>query len=1437
MDVKTKYPLEHISWQDDSLVQNGGKISEKNGAWSITLPHYQQNGAEKNSYVVSATALDNQGNKSETSHMTVTVSGFNIADITTTTTAASTSLPADGVSTTQVSVDVTSGSGQSITGLAESLSAQLIRSSRSAGLTAAPVQEKISAFKEQTPGHYVSTFTAGTTPGAILVQPLYNQTTKLSATTITLNAVTDTSHFAALDASKNAALANGHDAITLTAHVVDAYNNPVKAASVHWTSDNADAVLAASDSTTDAQGNAVVTLTSSQIIHTIVSAQLANGESISSRDLQFTVNTDGAKIKQVAADKKVARADNQDTITVSAVVTDDGEHPLANQPVDWAIDSANGATHLADKQSNTDENGVATVALASAKAGQGVVSASTGNSASLKTEALTFVPDAKTATLGTISASKTSARANGHDPVTFTVKVADANKNPLKGMQISWNTTSTQASLSASTVTTDANGEASVDLTSTAVEGVEVTAALGEQSQTSPTVNFVADGETASVESLKADKTQAVANQNDRITLTAHVIDANQNPVPGGAINWKIAQGQGTLSATQTSTDPQGDATVTLIASAQGTVVVSASAASGSAINSPDLLFTADTATAKVSGVTVDKTKAIADGKDRLTYIATVTDAQGNPIKDQDVTWAATPATAKLSAATTKTDANGTTSVTVSTVKAGDVNVTAQTGTSAAWNAPLATFIGDLTTAQIDNLTVNKSKALANGTDSITFTGNILDANNNTLEGVNVDWMVNPATGVLSASKGTSNSAGKVSVNLTSSQVERYTVTAKVNGQDETSETVSFTSDLTTAAIKTLTADTTDSIAAGKGIVTFTALVEDAAGHPISDAAVNWSSDNTTGSFSENMTATNSEGKATVTFSGTLAQVTTVTAGSLNNSQKTAQVTIVPDMQSAKPVTITSPGYDYDAVADGTDVITLTATVKDDYGNAVNQGEVAWKVDPEGNYHLSADKQPTDAQGKSTVTIASEDAIACKAIATFNGFSRTSTTMRFVADTSTEKVTQLTASKTTDIIAGKDVITLQATVMDANDNPVANTTVHWGSDNDGGIFQQGETSVTDANGLTTVSYSSTIAGTTVIGAGVNHSQQTVTVNFIGNPETAVLSSIKADKTKAVANNSDVVTWSVTVKDQNGNILPNLSINWSSDDTELTLSGSSSVTNAQGVATITGRTLTARDAIVTATVPGNGKTLSAAKVTFIGDAKTATLLTLTADRTTVLANGSDSVTYTVDIEDVNHNKVPDATIAWQTTINHLSAATTKSNDSGIATVKLSGNELGLATVTATINTSELKDANVKFINTIEDTWVVTTNTSSYTSTEIKGYPSLGFITASPSTGPTELDWAPSGYSQVSTPVTLVSESGIQYDVNLKGYRTSDCSQRPMNAAVSCNSPSGMRAKFTWDVADNPDIPPGHYTGLVHFYGKDWHTSWAFEYRLTMDLTVN
>ncbi|TLI74595.1 hypothetical protein FEK48_24590, partial [Escherichia sp. E2593] len=702
VQVKSKYPLDHIHWQADSLLKNGGNISEKNGAWSVTLPHYHTGNAVKNVYVVSATALDTKGNQSPPAYMTVQVDSFNIQHAVTTASAAKMTLPADGVSSTPISVTLTTASGEKITGQAANLSAQIteanskqqkpqkkarLQKKTSLSPATAPTQvpASISAFKENSPGVYVTTFHAGNMPGQTTVDVFCNKTQKISSTTITLESPAASERFAAhgITASATSALANGTDAISLTAHIVDATGNPVSGVPVTWTTDNAQALLSATSARTDAQGNASISLTSSQLLSTTISAHLDNGEIIKSEALQFIADNANAVISQIDGDKTGAIANGQDTIILQAIVTDTSNHPLSNQTVNWAISSGSTTAHLAGSQSQTNENGVATMLLTSTSAGQVTVSATTGDKTTGKavpkhSVPLTFAADAKSAVLKNITPDKTTLLADGKESATLTVIAEDALGNPLKNVQIDWSTLSTTAHFAPTTALTDDEGKATTQVSSSAVEDVALTATLQGQKITSPVLHFTVDSKSAAVTSLNTSKETAVANLNDAIQLTALISDAHQHPVSGSPVKWAITSGKGVLSTAQNTTDTSGYSQVMLTSASSGDVVVTASAATGSAVASHSLHFIADSTSAKVTDVTVDKKHAVADGKESVTYIATVKDDKGNALANHKVTWHASGTGVILSAATTQTDASGAASVTLSALKAGTVSLSAQ---------------------------------------------------------------------------------------------------------------------------------------------------------------------------------------------------------------------------------------------------------------------------------------------------------------------------------------------------------------------------------------------------------------------------------------------------------------------------------------------------------------------------------------------------------------------------------------------------------------------------------------------------------------------------------------------------------------------------------------------------------------------------------------
>ena len=1272
----------------------------------------------------------------------------------------------------------------------------------------------------------------------VVVNAVFNGQTQPSPA-LTFMADASTAAVASITEDKTQAIANNNDRITLTAHVVDANNHAVTGATVEWRVASGNGTLSAPQSTSDAQGNAVVTLTATQAGQVKVAARSTTGAEQLSGTLTFDADSVTAGVTDVTVDKQQAVANGQDKVTYTATVQDANGNPLTNTTVTWkAVPSQ---TQLAGTTSTTDANGKATMTAKTTQAGTVSVSASAGSGTARNAPDVSFVADATTATPGNIDASKTTLLANGKDSTTLTLLVKDANDNPVSGVDVVWDTSSGTATLSSEKVQTNAQGEASITVKNTAVENITVNATVNGQTRTSPALDFIADAATATVQSLKEDKTQAVANNSDAITLVAHVVDANNHPVSNATVDWEVASGKGTLNAPSSTSDKQGNATMTLTATQAGQITVSARSATGAAQTSVPLTFTADATTAQIKDIQTDKTQAVADGVDIVTYTATVSDANGNTLANTAVDWQVTPAGTQLSAATTTTDANGKASITAKTTKAGKVNVSATVGSSAAYDAPVVTFIGDIKTATAVDLKFSKDTALANGLDSITFTGNVTDSHGNVLDKVDVDWSVSPGNGVLSDTTSQTNAQGEAVVSLTSAGTGDYTVTMSINGSSVTS-TVTFTADPSTAQLVKLTADKTGDITAGD-TVTLSAEVVDVNNHPVQDVIVNWTSDNASGQFSEARSTTGPDGIATVTFSSTLAQATLVQASSVNSSQKSLTLNIVADAKSAHVDVVKADKYS--AIANNSDAVTLIATVLDSYGNPVNQVTTNWDAtttDPNPSFTLSSPTSLTDATGTATVQLRSQNAIAYKGVAWVDATpSQTTQTIRFAADTATEQVVSLTADRTTGLVAGKDSVTLTAVIQDAQGNPVPDALVHWGSDNSAGVFTPGDTSLTDATGTATMTFTTTKAMVTQLGAGINNSEKRINVEYIGDVTTAKLSNIQSDKTQAVADGVEQVTWNVLVKDANDNLLPEVAVGWQSSDANAKLSVTSSNSDASGVATVNATTLKASDMVMTASLASPAMTLDAAKVAFIGDAKTAVVTSLSVDKTTVLSNGGDKATYTAQIQDANDNPVPNATVNWTASINKLSATAPQTDSQGKSVVTLSGNTNGLAEVTASINASSKKNKEVNFIGTLYDAWYITSDESTYKSAPIYGYPEMGYVTIAPTTGPTSLIWKVSydQKSDVSTPIVLTDGTGKQYTLYVKGSRSNACGIFLMNDATRCQSgKSPDSAKFFFKRSENPDLPPGHYTGLIHFMGKEWADgTYAFEFRLTVDLTVN
>ncbi len=360
--------------------------------------------------------------------------------------------------------------------------------------------------------------------------------------------------------------------------------------------------------------------------------------------------------------------------------------------------------------------------------------------------------------------------------------------------------------------------------------------------------------------------------------------------------------------------------------------------------------------------MTTDKTAATADGTDAVTYTVTVKNASGQAVAGQTVSLSTNLGT--LSAQSGTTDANGQVKVTLTSTTAGSATVTA---TAAGQNltAPVVTFSAEVFTPTV---TVDKTTAIADGTDAATYTLTLKDANNQPVAGKAVSWGINSDLGTLSAQDGITDANGQAQVKLTSTRAGTTTATVTVVGKDLVTPAVTFNPEEITG---TVTVDKVTARADGTDSATYTVTVKNLRDQPVEGEVVSFATN--LGTLSTQTATTDANGQVKVTLTST-------TAGSARVLVSiSGQNLSPPDVQFTAVYNMTLVNDKQSAIADGVDPITFTLTVTDASGQPAAGVSVNWSTDW-GN--LSSVTGVTDANGVLTVRLTSPDNEETQVVAT-----------------------------------------------------------------------------------------------------------------------------------------------------------------------------------------------------------------------------------------------------------------------------------------------------------------------------------------------------------------------------------------------------------------------------------------------------------------------
>ncbi|EKS1146034.1 inverse autotransporter beta domain-containing protein [Escherichia coli] len=435
---------------------------------------------------------------------------------------------------------------------------------------------------------------------------------------------------------------------------------------------------------------------------------------------------------------------------------------------------------------------------------------------------------------------------------------------------------------------------------------------------------------------VSTDKTTATADGADSVRYTLTVTGSDGKPVSGQAVRWE--HNGGTLNG-EHITNADGVATATLTSQTTGIIRVAATTRNQTA-KAADVNFVA----AMQGELLADRTQALANGQEAVSYTLTLRTTDGKPLSGKNVTFTTTAG--QLSRTQGTTDQNGQLSVQLTSTRAGQAVVNASVDSTTISAAPV-TFENRLDSA----IVVNKTSAVADGQDSIILTAVIRDAAGVPVAGQAVTWHTD--NGQFTQQDAVTNAAGAASATLTSTQAGNAQVSLSLNGTTTTvsAPRVSFTQQL----YLTLQAGRTTAVADGNDAITYTLNVRDAAGQPVKDKAVQWSTD--LGTLSPLQGTTSAQGEASVTLTSTQAGQAVVNA-TVDGKQISAQsVTFTRTVRGVITV-------EKERVYPGTRQ-TVTLTLTDAAGNPVSGERVDWHVDS-GN--LWQTQGTTDAQGRTTTT-------------------------------------------------------------------------------------------------------------------------------------------------------------------------------------------------------------------------------------------------------------------------------------------------------------------------------------------------------------------------------------------------------------------------------------------------------------------------------------
>ncbi|MCQ0120607.1 Ig-like domain-containing protein [Escherichia coli] len=1287
--LQTKYALKGYNVEATALEAAGGKVVTTGKDILVTLPAYRFTSTPEtdNTWPIEVTAEDVKGNFSNREQSMVVVQAPTLSQKDSSVSLSTLTLSADSHSTATLTFIAHDAAGNPVIGL--------VLSTRHEG-----VQDiTLSDWKDNGDGSYTQILTTGAMSGTLTLMPQRNGVDAAKApAVVNIISVSSSRTHSSIKIDKDRYLSG--NPIEVTVELRDENDKPVKEQKQQLnTAVSIDNVKPGV--TTDWKETADGVYKATYTAYTKGSGLTAKllmqnwNEDLHTAGFIIDANPQSAKIATLSASNNGVLANENAANTVSVNVADEGSNPINDHTVTFAVLSGSATSFNNQNTAKTDVNGLATFDLKSSKQEDNTVEVTLENGVK-QTLIVSFVGDSSTAQVD-LQKSKNEVVADGNDSATMTATVRDAKGNLLNDVKVTFNVNSAAAKLSQTEVNSH-DGIATATLTSLKNGDYTVTASVSSGSQANQQVIFIGDQSTAAL-TLSVPPGEITVTDTAPQQLTATLQDKNGNPLKDKEITFSVPNDAASRFSISNSgkgmTDSNGIAIASLTGTLAGTHMITARLANSNVSDAQPMAFVADKDRAVVV-LQTSKAEIIGNGVDETTLTATVKDPFDNVVKNLSVVFRTSPADTQLSLNARNTNENGIAEVTLKGTVLGvyTAEATLPNGNN---DTKMVNIAPDASNALV-TLNIPAQQVVTNNSDSVQLTATVKDPFDNAVKDLQVTFSTNPADTQLSQSTSNTNDSGVAEVTLKGTVLGVHTVEATLLNGNGYTTTVNIAPDASNAQV-TLNIPAQQVVTNNSDNVQLTATVKDPSNHPVAGITVNFTMpQDVAANFTlENngIAITQANGEAHVTLKGKKAGTHTVTATLGNNNTSDSQpVTFVADKTSAQVVLQMSKD---EITGNGVDNATLTATVKDQFDNEVNNLLVTFSSASSG-LTLTPGVSNTNESGIAQATLAGvafgEQTVTASLA---NNGASDNKTVHFIGDTAAAKIIELTAVPDR-IIAGTpqnssgSVIT--ATVVDNNGFPVKGVTVSFTSRTKSAEMTNGGQAVTNEQGKATVTYTNTRssretgARPDTIEASLENGSSTLStsIQVDADASTAHLTSLYTLYDTQLA--GDDTTLYITVNDNYGNGVPLHQVTLSVSPSEgVTLSNNGiNTTNHDGYLYASMTATKAGVYQVTATLD-NGDSMQHT-VTYVPNVANAEI-TLAASKDPVIADNNDLTTLTATVADTEGNAIANTEVTFTLpedvranfTLSDGGKAITDTE--GKAKVTLKGTKAGAHTVTASI----------------------------------------------------------------------------------------------------------------------------------------------------------